>query len=593
MLAYQQEYISNTQEILVLGRIKDPGGRDFETWYKENRDSEERIRVLREKNLKILNEELFPVLDDLHNASEETLSGLESFADALLDWKTNLDCGICVTIHDALLSLYRVRRDRNNMIRELYKLGMALYFLNRMAMGIEEKYTTAFYFENEMVFTEASAYLRFFEDIDDETTRGYILRSLANIALCVRSTRRKIAATGRMLNIIRDEHYRSLAPGLPWGAFLRSTHQQMSSYRSAIAGKDMSSEEIALVLDSCYEVFKSEKNAANPNVRWLWPYYEMEFTCGYADLKTTVGHLERLIEGTAENTFDMSGMYGNINLPVIYGRMLRKNAQMREDERCLGFLRKAYVRLKNALLAFPLQQFDDSALYSLILIVSDFHEIPDAPSYRELVTIIMQRFMPGLYIRSVKTGEIMRILCSAILKHEPAFFSDLPVKDCAIEDYAFDCGLFHDVGMMKMNVWSIMQKRSLLEKEYQLYTLHTVSGANDLRDRASTRHFADIALGHHSWYDASGGYPAVYSRPDSAYRQMTDVAAVASFMVENSAMDIAQLVKEIMKVERRRFSPLVTACLSDRELQSSLQAVLHGDDRVFYRYVYDSLVGVN
>ncbi|MBQ6672672.1 MAG: hypothetical protein IJM73_05570, partial [Spirochaetales bacterium] len=181
MLAYQQEYISNTREILALGRIKDPGGRDFETWYAENLDSEERIRVLREQNLKILNEELFPVLDDLHNASEETLRGLESFADALLDWKTNLDCGICVTIHDALLSLYRVRRDRNSMIRELYKLGMALYFLNRMAMGIEEKYTTAFYFENEMVFTEASAYLRFFEEIDDETTRGYILRSLANI----------------------------------------------------------------------------------------------------------------------------------------------------------------------------------------------------------------------------------------------------------------------------------------------------------------------------------------------------------------------------------------------------------------------------
>ena len=74
---------------------------------------------------------------------------------------------------------------------------------------------------------------------------------------------------------------------------------------------------------------------------------------------------------------------------------------------------------------------------------------------------------------------------------------------------------------------------------------------------------------------------------------MTDVAAVASFMVENSEKDISQLVKDIMKVERRRFSPLVTACLSDRELQSSLEAVLHGDDRVFYGYVYDSLVGVN
>ncbi len=258
LLPYQDEYVRNTKEILGLGKSGPAPSGDFESWFSAIRKESARCQCLKRRNMEILNSELFPLLDNLHAATEEQIKSLEEFADVILDWKNNLDRGICVTIHDALLSLCRIRKDRNGTIKELYKLGMGLFYLNRMVMGIDSAATTSFFFENEMVFTEASSYLRFFDAIDDDTTRGYILRSLHNIAICVQGSKRKIAASARMLNVINDEHYRAVAPSLPWDRFLRGVHQQMSSNRAALASKDLSSGELALVLDSCYEIFKPE-----------------------------------------------------------------------------------------------------------------------------------------------------------------------------------------------------------------------------------------------------------------------------------------------------------------------------------------------
>lgn len=56
----------------------------------------------------------------------------------------------------------------------------------------------------------------------------------------------------RVVDIINYEHYRELAPGLPWDVFLRRTHQQMSANRTELTDGNLSKDELAYVLDSCY-----------------------------------------------------------------------------------------------------------------------------------------------------------------------------------------------------------------------------------------------------------------------------------------------------------------------------------------------------
>ena len=144
MQPYQQQYIDNTTEISALSDFYAVPTDGFETWYAEQKRRSARIKALRQQNMELLGEHLFPALDALHAASEETIDELIAFADKLMDLKTNLDCGVYVQIHDALLRMYRVRRDRNRIIRELYKLGMGLYYQNRIIEGVGSKYIASY-----------------------------------------------------------------------------------------------------------------------------------------------------------------------------------------------------------------------------------------------------------------------------------------------------------------------------------------------------------------------------------------------------------------------------------------------------------------
>ena len=150
-------------------------------------------------------------------------------------------------------SLYRVKRDRARIIRQLYKLGMGLYYLDRSVEGVREKLAGPFRFRNEMIFTEAGSYMKFFEEIPDAETRGYIIRALANIAICSGDRKRRIAVTSRVLQIIKDDYYRELEPSLPWDTFLRRTTQQMSANRSTLSKGNLSKQELEAILEACYE----------------------------------------------------------------------------------------------------------------------------------------------------------------------------------------------------------------------------------------------------------------------------------------------------------------------------------------------------
>ena len=131
MQKYQERYIENTKAIVVLRKPEPAGEASFSAWFAAQRKKQEEIERLKAENLSLLEHELFPVLDSLYGADDTLIRELEAFADELMDWRTNLDCGIYILIHDALLSLYRYRKDRDRIIRELYRLGMGLYYQNR------------------------------------------------------------------------------------------------------------------------------------------------------------------------------------------------------------------------------------------------------------------------------------------------------------------------------------------------------------------------------------------------------------------------------------------------------------------------------
>ena len=251
MTGWQEAYLRNVREVDQLRALFSAEREDFDTWYQRHLEHEARLRTLKNENTALLSGELFPLLDRLHEASPEEIAQLTDFSGQLVDWKTNLDCGVFIAVHEALLKLYRHRRDRSGVIRELYQVGMGLFYLQRSLVSVDCKAAASLRFRNEMVFTEAASFFRYFETLDSDETRGYVIRSMANISISAVNYKRRIEASMRTIRTARDPAYRALAPDLPWDTYLRRGYQQLSTLRTQLSDPAITRTEVAAVMDAC------------------------------------------------------------------------------------------------------------------------------------------------------------------------------------------------------------------------------------------------------------------------------------------------------------------------------------------------------
>ena len=183
MQPYQEEYIANLKDIAVLTARKSPEDRSFEAYQEAFLNDRKQAEEKAKRNMTLLKEELFPVLDRLFEAKEEEIRELREFAGKLTSVGEELDVGLFCQIHQALLSLARHRKSPKDIIQELYWLGIGRNSLCNKMVGLDSQDSEKYVYKMRLCFTEAAAYLKYFDDIEDTETRGYIMRSRANMAL--------------------------------------------------------------------------------------------------------------------------------------------------------------------------------------------------------------------------------------------------------------------------------------------------------------------------------------------------------------------------------------------------------------------------
>jgi len=221
MEPYQEEYIANLKEISGLAAESRQELQSFDAFLEKKLACKKRHEQAVERNMTLLRENLFPLLVN-HGAAE--------VAGGLFDGRNELDIGLFCQIHRALLSRARVQKDQNAMICELYWLGIGYNSLCSKLLGLDyaagERYTS----QMRLCFMEAAAYLKYFDEISDSGTKGYILRSRANVSLGqFKSPSEKIRLVKYTLQILQDKWYQEKAPELPWSRFIYMTHLQMAA----------------------------------------------------------------------------------------------------------------------------------------------------------------------------------------------------------------------------------------------------------------------------------------------------------------------------------------------------------------------------
>ncbi len=610
MQLYQQEYIANLRRIAALTARKKPEGLPFADYEARMDRDEAQAEALVRQNMELLRGELFPVLDNLFQADRETLEELEAFAAELLNVREEQDAGLFCQIYRALLSLARQKDDQGGMIRSLYWLGIGRNSLCSCLVGLELELSEPYMTAMRLCFTEAAAYLKYYDEIEDDQTRGYILRSRANMALgAFKSPGEKVALVRRTLQILQDQEYQAKASGLPWERFIYMTHQHMAASISYSKEKVLTPKDMTDIMESVYIVYQrriqeAEANWEQPPVRWAFPYYAIEYYCGISRLDRLLTKMEDLMDAADPAAFTEDSMYGLISLPAFYCQYLQQYPERIPERR--EYVESLYRRALDYVESFPGDLENESLFRYLRQLSHTFVETEGGMPYGAFMQKLLIRFSPEIYVHSLAVGEAARALCGLIVEEEPDYFDDIEAvrvladpeeKRQAILDYAAGCGVFHDVGKINfMNLYA-RTARQWFDEEYEMARLHAPAGNSLLAARPSTSRYAPAALGHHVWYDGSRGYPAAYRRLECPERQMVDVISLVDWLenVTHTARlytgierTYRQAVRDAVDQEGRRFSPLLTVRLQDGPAAARIEQAFEEGRRRARRQIYEA-----
>ncbi len=123
-------------------------------------------------------------------------------------------------------------------------------------------------------------------------------------------------------------------------------------------------------------------------------------------------------------------------------------------------------------------------------------------------------------------------------------------------------------------------------------------GAALLKDHYSTAEYADIAEGHHLWYNGKGGYPMGFSAEKSGMKILIDIVTIADCMDAatdsvgrsyNSGKTFNEFREEVKKDAGIRYSPCVAEILYDEKLEEEITFILKECRKQAYLNTYNLL----
>ena len=351
----------------------------------------------------------------------------------------------------------------------------------------------------------------------------------------------------------------------------------------------MTAQDVASIMESVYAVYDLHAQAEGAMAaRPAFHYYAIEYYCGLDSMEGLLSKTERLLNSADLTDFSVEGMYAVISLTAFYCQYLQEYPEMlagREE-----IVEEQYRRVMRYTESFPPSQESESLLLYLRQLSYTYVETSRSLPYGLFLQKLIFRFAPEIYLHSQAVGAAAAALCRQIAGEEPGFFDDIPaVREISdpqeklreIQRLALASGQFHDVGKINFTSLYANNGRQWFEEEHEMSRLHPVTGAKLLADRPSTSPYADAALGHHAWYD--GSRDCAYRRLECASRQMVDVVALVDWLenVTGTAvlytgieMSFDEAVQEAIRLEGRRFSPLLTARLRERQTAELIRSAL-------------------
>ena len=554
-----------------------------------------RSREQADQGMALLRAELFPALDNIFSASAEDIADLQEFADGLMQGVAQKDAALACRIHTALVNYARRKNDRDMLIREQYWVGMSLY---NMETALSPGGVRLFTPRMRLAFAESASYFdTAYDDITAPEIRGYIHRSMGNLALTystgsLSDAKAKLAATMRSICILSDPDIRAKTPSLPWDRYLYTSHQEQTAMlgflRSGSAEPDM----FAQVMESAQFIQQKQLEQARERgeplqPRWQYTYYAALYHCGAISREEFLDVLYALSTARLEDDFDPQSMFSHLSAPALfmeYSKTLSQRKMMAQRPRVKKMLRRMFRWLAQV----PGSDYARQMGFFLRQILYAYRELPGCTSFYELLLNVFACQHPTGYARMWRAGQIARTLCRWAIEDCPEQFTgfmdcasaaDVTAKAEELINFAGRAGRVYDAGMVHCIDMVRTTCRGLLEEEFSLLQLHPYFGAKLLSKHPSTAPYADVAYGHHCHYDERGGYPVSFSPSASPARAMIYIVSVADSIAAatdsvgryySPAKSLDDLYGELKDMSGTRYAPFVVDLLSDPARRAKL-----------------------
>lgn len=617
---YFSEYVSRMSDIRLLSSPQLDGIRNADEYSVRLRENFKKIGELATENRKTLDDYIFPLTESNEVLSDAMVDEISEFNENLVSHMLveNLDSAIMSLLSDRLMRDAEEKGDTTYLISRLKEQVVVCHTFMYMTSRIKTNSAISDDFRARGLATAKRVmdYLEpdKFASLSDEAKDDVLMIARFSTTLWGSASgitkemaKNWMAALQDALAIYDDPFYHEAYPACNWDYYLFRTYEYFSSILDYLFDTKLDKEDYETILAYV------EKQAAlfdtDPAKFAEYSSYEMvsvslyqaRHLCGKLPTDEYRKTLRSLYETGSREAYDFDSLFVNLRCPADYILTLNP-ADMAEREKAT--LERFYRDALDYVFRMPNSGTLGELLELFTPLLLHFIEVPGKISFEEMGLQSLAAFHPPTYVHSRMVAVLSRCMVRHLLASRPELFlsfpgvsevSDVEKKQDEIIDFTYHAALCHDFGKIPLIDTIFIYGRRLLDIEFEIIKQHPELGAYLLSRFESTGKYADVARGHHKWYDNSRGYPEHFDTNDSPYKTIIDIVCCADCLDAatdtigrsyNRGKTIDDFEQELIEGSGTRYAPFLAELLQNEDVKKDLTYLLREGRRTNYRDTY-------
>ena len=582
-----------------------------------------RIGKLAKENNDILRECYFPMLNDEESFSREDIETIVNFSKEMINGFVLSFLDIPMVYRQSLYFLKNVEKIGNEAdiiiaLDNMVTVAYAMISITGRVYPVSD-ICLAYQKEGLKAARRLLSYLDHdkFKKLDDDSKELILINSryirvvseIDGVPYSDRQKKKNIQNMKDALALADDPFYKKQLPNYDWNYHIFRTLEYIASYTDLNNMQGFKKNDLKFINESTKRL--KEMYDSDPE------YYESIHNAKVLDLclcrnQYLVNEIsldeykERLIEITELKRKEKSSINSLAVLyaPLEYILVLDKDNITKQDRE---FLDSFY---KNAIYFMHQTPKKNSLMFLLTVIeivLKNFVEIPGGMDFETLCLSMIAAIHPPTYVHTCNVADLSLCITKHLFNKNPKLFKDIPfikktkdkhaqAKD--LQNYVYHAALCHDFGKLIIAETILTYGRDLLEEEFDLVRSHPKSGAQLLMMHESTRDYADIALGHHKWYNDKEGYPEDFKLKKSPYKTIVEIVACADCLDAatdavgrsyKSGISLDDFLEELKNGSGTRYAPYLYDILTEEDARKEIEDLVTSGRDINYHKMYNIL----